>query len=503
MRIRSIALLVSLVALATLSGCGVNFTKYNSAVSLRVPLQEPYKVVVNIKTSGLSSHLNNERNISQIKEAITQDIQDNIFALPQTRGAYKIVVNVDVKELEFKNEPWGLLWFPLIYLGAPAARNEGTAVIQVTCLYKDGSLLSKYSSEAKLTKWRGLYYGNKYVIVSKGGITKMALKQAMEDIKLQIEGNQDQLLTEIRKRGVGQETPVAVRDSRVPPAKREKDVVSLAPPLVADVDRGIPRGRVEYRDAVAVIIGNKDYSCGDVPAVEYAKNDAAVMRQYVTALLGYREGNVVYVENATGAEFRSIFGTQEYPGRLTNMVKEGKSDVFIYYSGHGAPDPNTRQGYFIPVDCCPDDARLNGYPLETFYENLGKLSPRSLTVVIDACFSGGSNTGMLIGQASPLSIEVENPAVVDSNRVVLASSSGNEISSWYPEKRHGLFTYYFLKGLRGEADVDGNGKLTSRELFDYVSDKSDGVPYVARRLYNGRVQTPSLIGDTTFVLVEY
>lgn len=157
----------------------------------------------------------------------------------------------------------------------------------------------------------------------------------------------------------------------------------------------------------------------------------------------------------------------------------------------------------MPVDCCPNDVRLNGYPLATFYENMGKLQPKSLTIVIDACFSGGSNQGMIIGQASPISIEIENPATIGDSCAVFTSSAGNEISSWYPEMKHGLFTYFFLKGLRGNADNNGDKKLTTQELYDYLSDPTRGVPYYARSIHNGRVQTPSISGDSKMVLVEY
>ena len=155
------------------------------------------------------------------------------------------------------------------------------------------------------------------------------------------------------------------------------------------------------------------------------------------------------------------------------------------------------------MDCCPNDVRLNGYPLGTFYDNMAKLSARSLTVVIDACFSGGSDNGMLINQASPLSIEIENPVAIGADRSVFTSSSGSEVSSWYEDKNHGLFTYFFLKGLRGAADANGDDRLTSGELIDYLADPTEGVPYYARSIHNGRIQTPSLYGDSTMVLIEY
>jgi len=97
---------------------------------------------------------------------------------------------------------------------------------------------------------------------------------------------------------------------------------------------------------------------------------------------------------------------------------------------------------------------------------------------------------------------VTNPALALTEGAVFTSSSGDEISSWYPEMGHGLFTYFFLKALRGEADMDGDRRITAGELSAYVADRSEGVPYWARRLYQGRQQTPGFFGDGERVMVE-
>lgn len=52
--------------------------------------------------------------------------------------------------------------------------------------------------------------------------------------------------------------------------------------------------------------------------------------------------------------------------------------------------------------------------------------------------------------------------------MVLAASTGNQISSDYDRVQYGLFTYYLLKGMRGEADADGNGIVELIELYEYV-----------------------------------
>ena len=288
-------------------------------------------------------------------------------------------------------------------------------------------------------------------------------------------------------------------------AVQKKVEIAEIPSLTVDVDADIPRGKTANRDAVAVVIGNRAYSehSPDVPNVEFAVRDAAMMKEYLVTALGYQEGNILYHTNANYAVFRRLFGTKDIPeGRLAQLVKPEESDVFVYYSGHGAPDVQEQRGYFVPVDCAPGDVRLNGYSLDLFYENLGKIEARSFTVVIDACFSGGSQKGMLIADASPVGIRITNPALMLENGAVFTSSSGDEISSWYPDKKHGLFTYFFLKGLQGAADANQDGRLVSAELRTYLVDRSEGVPYWARRLYQGRLQTPGFYGNEERTILE-
>jgi hypothetical protein len=286
------------------------------------------------------------------------------------------------------------------------------------------------------------------------------------------------------------------------------DVAPMADSVVVfptELETDIPQSLALRPDAVAVVIGNSGYSAfsADVPDVAFAARDAAAVRRYLTRALGYMEGNVLYHEDATNAVFRSLFGTREVPqGRLAQLVRTGRSDVFVYYSGHGAPDVSAGRGYFVPVDCNPDDVRLNGYPLDLFYANLGRLGARSITVVIDACFSGGSEQGMLIGSASPVGIHISDPAMALQNGAVFTSSAGDQISSWYPEMGHGLFTYFFLRGLKGAADQDADGRVTAGELSAYVADPNDGVPYWARRLHRGRRQTPGFHGNPEITVIE-
>ncbi|NME68528.1 DUF6175 family protein [Flammeovirga aprica] len=268
---------------------------------------------------------------------------------------------------------------------------------------------------------------------------------------------------------------------------------------LSDVDQNIPAfGKVnEY--AVAVVIGNRAYRNKDVPEVKFARNDAKIMKSYLKSGLGFKEENIIYVEDATQADFNAIFGIKGNPkGKLFNYVKPNVSDVYIYYSGHGAPNPETNKGYFVPVDTDPSLIHFNGYSLDTFYENLGLVPYKSLTVIVDACFSGSSEGGMLLKNISPVFIKSENKVLRDENAVILTSAASEQVSSWYNEKYHSLFTYYYLKGLQGAADTNQDRKVSLGEMKAYIA---ENVPYMARRL-NNREQTPEVTGDEQIILIQ-
>ena len=142
----------------------------------------------------------------------------------------------------------------------------------------------------------------------------------------------------------------------------------------------------------------------------------------------------------------------------------------------------------------------SGYPVDDLYQLLDDTNARNTIVVIDACFSGSSDQGMILKDISPVFIEVDDSFLNSKNSAVFTSATGEQVSSWYRDKSHSLFTYYFLKGLQGEADLDSDGTLILSEIKDYID---DNVPYMARRI-NNREQDPQLMtDDDTKVLVTY
>ena len=254
----------------------------------------------------------------------------------------------------------------------------------------------------------------------------------------------------------------------------------------------------DNKDSIAIVIGNENYS--DAIDVEYAVNDAVSMKAFIIQKLGFREGNVQLLKNATVGKLNQWFGDEKNPkGQLWDWVRKGKSNVFIFYSGHGAPDLQTKKSYIIPTDVNPERA-ARGYSLELLQKNLElikkKIGPDHYVVLmLDACFSGVSGGGAIQKTSSGAYVPII-PKV--SNTITrLSASAAQQVANWDQKSKHGLLTSLFLKGITGQADRDsfgnGDGMVSWNEIGKYL--KSE-VSYQARRNF-GRDQTPEINGMTS------
>ena len=254
----------------------------------------------------------------------------------------------------------------------------------------------------------------------------------------------------------------------------------------SDVDTLPSATAKQKKNAYAVVIGIEQYR-EKLPKADFADRDAKLMGEYLTKVLGYPEENVVVRLNdkATGNDLVKYF--DEW---LRNNVEAGGS-VFIYYSGHGAPNTKTGDAYLVPYDGDPTFIESTGYPVKRLYAALEKLPAKEIMVVLDSCFSGAGGRSVIAKGLRPMVISVENPIIAIGKAVVLAASSGDQVSSTYEEKGHGLLTYYFLKGLQGEGDLNKDGAIEMAELYEYIK---PNVQRVARKQYNNE-QTPQLLAS--------
>lgn len=250
---------------------------------------------------------------------------------------------------------------------------------------------------------------------------------------------------------------------------------------ISDVDSPSRKG-ADRPDDFALVIGVEDYQ--SLPKADYGARDAQTVRKHFEAM-GVPARNIISLEGsqATGSKLRNYL--QQW---LPRNVKP-ESTVFVYYSGHGAPDPENGDAYLVPWDADPMFLTTSAYPLKQFYAELSKLKAKRVLVALDACFSGSGGRSVLAKGARPLVAKVDESVPASANLTVLAAASGSEITGSLDEQGHGIFTYHYLKGLSG-------GAKTPRALFDYLKPR---VQDDARR--QNREQSPTLTGsgaDTAF-----
>ncbi|MBI5888401.1 MAG: caspase family protein [Deltaproteobacteria bacterium] len=264
---------------------------------------------------------------------------------------------------------------------------------------------------------------------------------------------------------------------------RSATIAITAPAKIkSDVDE-LPAIKAKpNKKAYAIVIGIENYR-QKLPRADFATHDAETVAEYLTKVMGYPAENVVTLLNdhASNVDFAKYFEKW-----LPNNV-EKDSTVFIYYSGHGAPNTKTGDAFLVPYDGDPSFINETGYSLKRLYDSLGKLQAKEIIVALDSCFSGAGGRSVIAKGSRPLVMRMDN-LTIPSKIAVLSASSGEQTSSTYEEKGHGLFTYFLLKGIKDDDNANKNGTVEIGELFDYIKPQ---VERIARKVYNNE-QTPQM-----------
>lgn len=268
-------------------------------------------------------------------------------------------------------------------------------------------------------------------------------------------------------------------------------------PLVVDVDTGITRAPARPQ-AVAVVLGVERYE--RVPPAAFARHDAAVFREYARRVFGIGDDpSRLYFrtdDEVTGGELRKLFAEG---GWLSRRVTT-ETDLVVYWAGHGQTDLQTKAAYLLPNDADPNYPAQTGLALTELYERLAALKARSVVVFLDACFSGNTRDGAaLLAGARGVVVSVEHPALRSATMAVFSAATGEQVANAWPAQQHGVFTYWLLKGLRGDADADTDGAIRVDELDRFVRDR---VAQSAAGL--DREQTPQAVArDKAWTVVRY
>ena len=243
-------------------------------------------------------------------------------------------------------------------------------------------------------------------------------------------------------------------------------------------------------NAVALIIGVESYS--NLPPAQYADSDATHFYDYANQSLGVPPHKIKLLTDSKANRTELLKAMRSWMRTEVN----GKSDVYIFFAGHGLASADGSKTYLLPAD--GDRDLLDETSILRDDLIASAKGAKTITLFLDTCYSGGTRTNeVLLADARPIAI-VPDKSALPSNVTVLAAASGAQLSSTYEAAQQGLFSYWLMKGLEGDADANKDKKITAGELHDYVS-KNVG-PMAQRR---NRQQDPQLMGDSTRVLVSY
>lgn len=231
----------------------------------------------------------------------------------------------------------------------------------------------------------------------------------------------------------------------------------------SNVDNNIPKSSSVNPYRFALIIGNEDYASqqSDLNSeinVDFARNDASAFQEYAIKTLGVPEDNITFILDGTSGKMRQSISKMN----LLTKNTSGKAEILVYYAGHGLPDENTKEAYLMPVDVSGKNPSA-GIKLKDFYAELTEYPSKSVTVFIDACFSGGArNQGLIAARGVKIKPKEEQ---LGGKLIVFSASSGDQSSLPYKDKSHGMFTYYLLKKLQ-----ESKGKVSYLEMSDYLKE---------------------------------
>ncbi|MFN0170868.1 MAG: tetratricopeptide repeat protein [Bryobacteraceae bacterium] len=201
--------------------------------------------------------------------------------------------------------------------------------------------------------------------------------------------------------------------------------------------------------------------------LQFASADAITFEQHVKSPRGggLPAENVVMLtdEKATTGALRNAFQTF-LKGRA------GKNDtVLVLLAGHGTVEvPGSKGAYILTFDSDPQDLAGSALPMEEVQklveEELSKVG--RVALFVDVCRAG------VIGSIKNTNINksVEQLGEAEGSMLGLMASRPRELSMEGPQfgGGHGVFSYFLLKGLSGEADKNGDGRVDVNEIIAYV-----------------------------------
>jgi uncharacterized caspase-like protein len=192
-------------------------------------------------------------------------------------------------------------------------------------------------------------------------------------------------------------------------------------------------------------------------------------------------------------------------GALNSLVGSvARNDlVLFYFSGHGYRLPagddlpgdgvvrTAAPAFLVPHDVHPSvktAPQISCIGYDQVVDIIGRMPAEKVVVILDACHSGGFKPkGAKAGPGTLVNRAFRDQWDAARGRPLLLSSGADQVSWEDKDGRHSVFTKFLLRGLQGEADLDGNAIVGFSEVADYLEGK---VPAYTRQNFPS-VQTPT------------
>ena len=244
------------------------------------------------------------------------------------------------------------------------------------------------------------------------------------------------------------------------------------------------------QNALALIVGISEYDRTNAPAI-FADNDAQFFQDYAALKLGISENNITTLVNGNAEQVDVLLSVKNW---LSRAVRQNQSDVYIFFAGHGLASDDGEKMYLLPYDGAPELLEDTAVARDRLFSEIATANPRSVTVFLDTCYSGATRGKDVLLASRPIAIRAKEQAVPEGFTVMTAAA-GDQTAKPLEEAKHGMFSYFLMKGMEGDADANQDNLITAGELHAYVQQN------VIQQ--SSGSQTPELQGDADRVLVRF
>ena len=219
-----------------------------------------------------------------------------------------------------------------------------------------------------------------------------------------------------------------------------------------------------------LLVGVDRYQNRNLTSLQYSALDCQGLGEALTEATASLAEREVIIHHDFVSERPCLARVQQSIEHI--VTSAGSEDtILFYFSGHGLLETNTQQVILCLADTDPERLPTTGLPLNDLLQQLSSCAARQQLVWLDACHSGGMTlrgTANSIADPSSQLVEVLRHQAAESKGFYALLSCDRAQQSWeFPELGHGVFTYYLMRGLRGEA-ADARGVIEADALYQYV-----------------------------------